>query len=41
MDDLDEEVNNKSHSKYFPEIGENFDEEVHYKPDVHYKTAHV
>jgi hypothetical protein len=38
MGDLDEGM---VASKFFPEVGENFEEEIHYKSGVNYKEMHV
>lgn len=41
MDDVDEGVNQRRGSKYFPEVDENFDEEIKYKHDVNYRDQHI
>lgn len=41
MDDIDEGVEVNKGSKYFPEIGEKFEEEIKYKDSVNYKDKHI
>ena len=40
MDDIDEGTDQRKGSKYFPEVGENFDEEVKYNSDVKVINKH-
>lgn len=40
MGDIDEGVGQRKGSKYFPEVGENFEEEIKYKEDASYKNKH-
>lgn len=41
MDDVDEGVDNNKGSKYFPEIGEKFEEEIKYKDSVNHKGKYI
>lgn len=41
MDEVPEEANDRKGSKYFPEVGENFEEEIKYKHDSSYKDQHI
>lgn len=41
MDDVDEGVQPNKSSKYFPEIGEKFEEEIKYKDSVNYRDTHI
>lgn len=40
MDEMKEEVVQRKGSKYFPEVGENFDEEVKYNHDINVVNKH-